>query len=89
MILDPALESEIGILPAPDLPGKRLVHAPTGKIDPDYDDVRVLKNAAFKGMKRALKAKITKPLLILDATKFENGALAILLGALQALYVVR
>ncbi|RZB40961.1 aminopeptidase W07G4.4, partial [Asbolus verrucosus] len=85
---DPALETETAVLPVPDLPAKRLVHAPTGPIDPDYDDVRVFKNAAVKGMKRALKAGVTKPLLVLEENPaFENTELVTLLGALQALYV--
>ncbi|XP_044271460.1 putative aminopeptidase W07G4.4 [Tribolium madens] len=87
LLLDPTLESEIAILPVPGLPAKRLVHSPTGKIDPDYDDVRVLKNAALKGMKRALKAGISKPLLVVEETRFENGELVTLLGALEAVYV--
>lgn len=88
--LDPTLETETAILPLPDLAAKRLVHAPTGPIDPDYDDVRVLKRAAAKGMKRALKAGVKRPLLVLEENPaFENGDLVTLLGALQALYVVR
>ncbi|XP_068896981.1 putative aminopeptidase W07G4.4 [Tenebrio molitor] len=86
--LDPTLETETAILPLPDLAAKRLVHAPTGPIDPDYDDVRVLKRAAAKGMKRALKAGVKRPLLVLEENPaFENGDLVTLLGALQALYV--
>ncbi|XP_063925456.1 putative aminopeptidase W07G4.4 [Zophobas morio] len=86
--LDPALESEVAVLPLPDLPAKRLVHAPTGKIDPDYHDVRVFRDAAVKGMQRALKAGITRPLLVLEEDPaFENSELVTLLGALQAVYV--
>lgn len=65
------------------------MHAPTGPIDPDYDDVRIFRETAAKGIKRALKSGITKPLLVLEENPiFENSELATLLGALQALYVV-
>lgn len=87
---DPSLETEFAVLPIPDLPAGRLVHAPTGPIDPDFDDLRIFKETAAKGIKRALKSGIAKPLLVLEENPiFENSELATLLGALQALYVVR
>lgn len=88
---DAATGTETVVLPLPAFPASRLVYAPTGPIDVDYDDVRVFKKAAVKGVQRALKAGIKKPLLVLDEedTHFANVGLAIVLGALEALYVVR
>ncbi|XP_056634675.1 putative aminopeptidase W07G4.4 [Diorhabda sublineata] len=83
---DPSLKSEIAVLQT-DLPAKRLVYSPTGPIDSDYDDVRIFKNSAAAGVKRALKAGIKKLLLVLEEfPAFENAELVTLLGALEALY---
>lgn len=85
---DPSLKSEIAVLPV-GLPASRLVFSPVGPIG-DYDDVRIFKNSAFAAMKRALKAKIQKPLLLLqDHPQFEQAELVCLLGVLEALYTVR
>ncbi|KAF2893997.1 hypothetical protein ILUMI_12175, partial [Ignelater luminosus] len=84
---DPSLETEIAVLPLPDLPAGRLVYAPTGPLDPDYDDVRSLQETAAKGLKRALKAGIRKLLVVLEEySNFENSELVTLLGILEALY---
>lgn len=84
---DPSLDTEVAILPLPSLPAGRLVHCPTGPIDPHYDDIRVISNAAKKGVKRALKAGIKKPLLVLEQHPlFKNAELVALLGALETLY---
>lgn len=66
--------------------GGRLVISPTGKITP-YNDVRVVKEAAKKGVERALDAGMKKPLLIVqNAVDFPDGQLVCILGALEALY---
>ncbi|XP_063371892.1 putative aminopeptidase W07G4.4 [Cydia amplana] len=66
--------------------GKRLTLAPTGKITP-YHDVRVLKEAAKKGVVRALSAGIKKPLLIIPyCVDYPDGQLVSILGAFEALY---
>lgn len=62
--------------------------SPLGTIG-DYDDVRIFKKAAEAALKRAVKAGIKRPLLVLsDHPLFEQAALVTLLGALQALYTV-
>lgn len=87
---DPSLETEIAVLPLPDLPAGRLVYAPTGPLDPDYDDVRSLQETAARGLRRALKAGIRKLLVVLEEyPNFENSQLVTLLGVLEALYMVR
>lgn len=86
--LDEGLKTETAVLHVPNVPAGRLVYAPTGPIDPDYHDVRVFKQAALKGMQRALKAGIKKPLLVTRKhADYVNSELAIVLGALEALYV--
>lgn len=66
--------------------GGRLVISPTGKITP-YNDVRVVKEAARKGIERALDAGMKKPLLIVqNPVDFADGQLVCILGALEALY---
>lgn len=86
--LDPTLESEIAILPFADVPSGRVVYAPTGRLDVDYDDVRSLRETAIKGIRRALKAGIKRPLVALQENKnFLNSELVTLLGILEGLYV--
>ncbi|CAG9860635.1 unnamed protein product [Phyllotreta striolata] len=83
---DPSLKTEIAVLPI-DLPAKRLVHAPTGPIDADYDDVRIFKTSAAGAAKRALKAGVKRPLLVLEEyPRFEHAELVTLLGTLQVFY---
>ncbi|KRT83844.1 hypothetical protein AMK59_3409 [Oryctes borbonicus] len=87
--LDPTLKSDIAVLPVPEIPAKRLVYAPTGPLDDDYDDVRSLKETATKAIRRALKAGIKRPLVTLEENvKFPKSELVALLGILEGLYVV-
>ena len=76
---------------AVDLPCKRMVFSPTGPLTRDYDDVRRFSDAATAGLKRALSAGSTNPLVMvrgsLPGGKAEEAQLAGLLGALAALYV--
>ncbi|KAI4461723.1 leucine aminopeptidase-related [Holotrichia oblita] len=86
--LDPTLKSEIGIFPLTGFTTERLVYAPTGPLDVDYDDVRSLKETAVKGIQRALKAGVKRPLVTLEEhAKFPKSELVILLGILEGLYV--
>ncbi|XP_063836329.1 putative aminopeptidase W07G4.4 [Ostrinia nubilalis] len=67
--------------------GGRLVLSPTGKITP-YHDVRVVGDAAKKGVLRALDAGAKKPLVVvLNVVEYPDGQLVAILGALEALYV--
>ncbi|KAF4525276.1 hypothetical protein B566_EDAN009359 [Ephemera danica] len=61
-IIDDDMHNEGAVL-AVNLPCRRLVYAPTGKINRDFDDVRSYMDASGNGMRRALKAGIRKPLL--------------------------
>jgi len=72
---------------------KLVVWSPTGPLNRDYDDVRRYKDAADKGIKRALKAGKKKPLLVVDGTDgprsqdYQDAVLVSLLGAFEAIYV--
>nr|CAD7197728.1 unnamed protein product [Timema douglasi] len=70
------------------LPARRLVYSPTGKINREYHDVRSFSEAAGRGIKRALKAGMKSPLLVLTShERFKQSEVVTLLGALEALYV--
>lgn len=85
--IDAALGVIGAVLPI-NLPAKRLIYSPTGPLNMDYHDVRSFAEAATKGIKRALKAGVRCPLLVLlPDVRFENVELVTLLGALEGLYV--
>jgi len=90
MSVDAAAGSKGCVVPV-DLPAKRLVFAPTGPLDRDYDDLRRFSEAATAGIKRALAAGSRRPLLVTAGTmpkgSKEEAELASLLGALSAVYV--
>ncbi|XP_037088556.1 putative aminopeptidase W07G4.4 [Pollicipes pollicipes] len=82
-----ALDAEGAVVPV-ELPAKRLVFAPTGPLNRDYDDVRRFAEAAEKGIKRAIAAGSRAPLLVtVPYPKYQYSTLNSLLGALHALYV--
>ncbi|KAK3706766.1 hypothetical protein QZH41_004505 [Actinostola sp. cb2023] len=64
------------------------VHAPTGPVNRDYDDVRRYSDAAVEGIKRAIKAGSKSPLLVVPSPNtFHNAWAATVLGVLHGLYV--
>nr|CAI5861882.1 unnamed protein product [Callosobruchus analis] len=74
---DASLTTELAVIPLPSLNSK-LVHSPTGPIDPDYGDVRAFKKAAAAGIKRALKSGVITPLLVLEEhPRFQRAELPI------------
>lgn len=86
---DASVTRGCGVLPLGDVPAGRLVYASTGKIDPDYHDVRQFRDAAAKAIKKALDAGVKKPLVYLhDHPEFEDADLVTLLGIFEALHVV-
>ncbi|CAG2055127.1 unnamed protein product, partial [Timema podura] len=79
---------ELGAVVEVALPARRLVYSPTGKINKEYHDVRSFSEAAGRGIKRALKAGVKSPLLVLTShERFKQSEIVTLLGALEALYV--
>ncbi|XP_030621940.1 putative aminopeptidase W07G4.4 [Chanos chanos] len=86
--VDSGLGEEVVVLKVPGVPGNRVVFAPTGPVNRDYDDVRRFSDAAVNGVKRALKAGMQRPLLVCPAhSSYEKCTLVALLGALHALYM--
>uniref|UniRef100_UPI00358F6852 putative aminopeptidase W07G4.4 n=1 Tax=Myxine glutinosa TaxID=7769 RepID=UPI00358F6852 len=85
---DAACGEEIVILQCPKLISQRLVFSPTGPLNWDYDDIRLFSDAACAGVKRALKAGVTKPLLVCPPDSlYANATMVATLGALHATYV--
>ncbi|XP_055337635.1 putative aminopeptidase W07G4.4 [Paramacrobiotus metropolitanus] len=77
-----------------DLGVKRLVYAPTGPLNRDYDDARRYEEAAFEGVKRAIAAGARNPFVYIDVDEKLNSCpvygqaeLVSVLGAMRALYV--
>lgn len=67
--------------------GGKIILSPTGKITP-YHDARVVKDAAYKGMVRALDSGSKKPLIVVqNVVPFPDGQLVCILGTFEALYV--
>ncbi|KAK3094658.1 hypothetical protein FSP39_004605 [Pinctada imbricata] len=86
--VDDSYEKNVVILSTDVIPSKRLIFAPTGPLNRDYDDVRRFADAAEKGIKRALQAGCKKPLFVRPIDKsFEKAGFVATLGALHALYV--
>lgn len=56
--------SQVGLVPGPGVPGGRVVLAPTGPLDRDWDDVRRFGDAARAGLRRARDAGARRPLLV-------------------------
>lgn len=91
---DLSLEQEATLLPLNDsFPVRRLIYSPVGPVNRDFDDIRRFSEAAYKGVKRALKSGARKPII---AVPSPNGAqenysyfdAATILGAYEAIYVV-
>jgi leucyl aminopeptidase len=74
----------------PEAAGGRLVLAPTGPLDRDWDDVRSVAEAAASGVVRAKRAGSVRPAIVLAAEGtgrgFSRRHSVALLGALQALW---
>lgn len=75
---------------ADDLAGRRLVMAPTGQLDRDFDDVRRFGDAALRGIQRAREAGARKPLLVVAGVPsdpvYGNAQAVSVLQALGALW---
>ncbi|XP_071948572.1 putative aminopeptidase W07G4.4 [Antedon mediterranea] len=87
--VDASVGSEIVVCPLPpECKIKRVIFSPTGPLNRDYDDVRVFADAAFAGIKRALKAGVKRPLLVrAEDDSFPEALLISVLGGFYSLYV--
>ncbi|KAF2363689.1 Peptidase M17 leucyl aminopeptidase C-terminal [Trinorchestia longiramus] len=71
-----------------DVAGARVVYAPTGPLDRDYDDARRWTEAAAAGVKRALGCGCSRPLLVvIGPPSWPTAALLSVIGALETSYV--
>jgi leucyl aminopeptidase len=70
--------------------GGRIIHSPTGELTRDYDDVRRFAEAGDSAISIAVKAGVTRPLLILadfpDSNSFQNALEVTFLGMCQRLW---
>ncbi|MET0283246.1 MAG: leucyl aminopeptidase family protein, partial [Polyangiales bacterium] len=85
--LDLRVGQEVQLVPASDVAGGRLIFAPTGPLDRDYDDVRRVADAAGRGMARARDAGAERPLLwLFGVDRFPQAGASALLAALAVLW---
>jgi len=84
--VDAKFGDNVSVIPV-SLPAEKLIFAPTGPLNRDYDDVRRFEDAALKGVKRALAAGCKTVLLVCAPAVYNDALLVTILGALLALYV--
>lgn len=73
---------------------RRLIFSPVGPVNRDVDDVRRFRDAALRGVKRAMKAGALKPLVVvptngLTVSQYALYDVVTVLGAYEAIYSVR
>jgi leucyl aminopeptidase len=73
------------VVPAPGVPGGRLVLAPTAPLTDDVDDARAIAEATSAAIARAVEAGATRPLLAVHAPALPRFSRALEVGALAAL----
>ncbi|HAR55702.1 MAG TPA: peptidase M17 [Idiomarina baltica] len=88
---DQRVGKEALLISANDVPGNRMVVAPTGPLNRDYDDVRQVFDAAHKAAKIAQDAGARHPVILLNGVnvedeRYQQAFLAAYLGFCQALY---
>lgn len=88
--VDTKATSQVSFTPCTDVAGGRLIVAPTGPLDRDYDDVRRFADAARAAVIRARDAGARHPLLVLSgvptAPTYAHAVEVALLGALDGLW---
>ncbi|ATZ72440.1 peptidase M17 [Idiomarina sp. X4] len=88
---DRRVGSDVLLLQAEGVPGQRLITAPTGPLNRDFDDVRQVFDAAHKAAKIAQDAGARHPVIALNNvdindTRYQQAFLATYLGVCQSLY---
>jgi leucyl aminopeptidase len=87
---DKRIGQEAVLIHCAEIAGGRLIHASTGPIDRDYDDVRNFGDAAAKGIVMAKEAGAKRPLLIVEGVPenetFRQAVAVSYLSACQALW---
>ncbi len=87
--IDARVDAEVLLFSGENVPGKRIVFAPTGELSRYYDDVRRYFDVANKAAKVAVSAGIRKPLMWVEAAEgqnFQNAIGAAYLGFTQGLW---
>jgi len=85
--IDKSVGKKVAILPLKN-GFKRMVFAPTGPLNRDYDDVRRYYDAAWDGVKKCVDAGCMNPMLVVPSDeRFPCARLVASLGAMQGLYV--
>lgn len=70
-LIDARVGKDVLLVSAPEIAGGRLIFAPTGPVNRDYDDVRRYADAARAGVLRARDAGAKRPLLLLPRVPLE------------------
>ncbi|NIB44888.1 leucyl aminopeptidase family protein [Pseudomaricurvus alkylphenolicus] len=88
--VDQRLGKETVLIHASELAGGRLIHAPTGPLDRDYDDVRRFADAAASAMAMAKGAGAKNPILLVEGvpadTEFSQAVEVSYLAACHRLW---
>ncbi|GAB3018813.1 M17 family metallopeptidase [Bowmanella dokdonensis] len=88
--IDARVGQEAILLISSEIAGGRLIYAPTGALNRDYDDVRSFADAAKKAIVMARDAGARKPLLVVagvpDSRLYQYSLEVAYLGACQALW---
>lgn len=89
-VIDARVGKEPILLAAAQVPGQRLLHAPTGPLNRYYDDVRRCYDAGREAAKLALAAGVSKPLLMVSlehqGEQYQNAIEVAYLGFAQGLW---
>ncbi|MBQ4812972.1 leucyl aminopeptidase family protein [Pseudoalteromonas luteoviolacea] len=90
LAVDARLSSQANVLLAEGVPGKRLIVAPTGPLNRDFDDVRRFFEAGQAGIAQAKAAGAVKPVIVLagvpQEARYANALQVAFLGACQMLW---
>jgi len=88
--VDKRLGNETVLIHVPELAGGRLIHAPTGPVDRDYDDVRRFADAAASAIDMAKGSGAKNPILLVEGvpadSDFAKAAEVSYLGACHRLW---
>jgi leucyl aminopeptidase len=85
--LDRRVGEQAVLIPNQAVPGKRVIHVPTGPLDRDYDDVRQLFDALKNIAQMLLDAGIRKPLLEVNLQGLNAPLQATYVNAVEAAFL--
>lgn len=89
-VADQSVTEQLSVIACANVPGNRLVLAPTGTLERDYDDVRRFYDAARDAVKRVVQAGAKRPVLMVTAVPsgaaWQNALASSYLGLSQGAY---